>query len=186
MGSSAGVSQQGAFGIASKFRELGLTNDDIYVFDCCGRGDVVVLSKAGVGQGNLQFQKQFNALTERTEDLLRKVSPRRWLSLPVSYSDNAGFLACGIPAVAITLLPSQEATAYMRALQQNPSLEAAIMKSTPPPNSKPLLPYQVQEKLPMTWRYLHTEYDNIASLTPESDSIMENLLDSLAHSRTPV
>ena len=51
---------------------------------------------------------------------------------------------------------------------------------------KPLEPYQVQEKMPMTWRLLHTEYDNLASLTPESFPLMEALLDALAKSRTPI
>ena len=37
----------------------------------------------------------------------------------------------------------------------------------------------------MTWRLLHTEYDNLASLTPESFSLMETLLDALARARTP-
>ncbi len=37
----------------------------------------------------------------------------------------------------------------------------------------------------MTWRLLHTEYDNLASLTPESFPLMETLLDALARARTP-
>ncbi|MDY4464755.1 MAG: M28 family peptidase [Candidatus Treponema excrementipullorum] len=186
MGNSEGVSEQGAFGIASKFRQLGLTNEDIYVFDCCGRGDVFVLSKAGSGRGSPVFQRQFNSLIHRTEDLLRRVSPNRWLTLPVPYSDNAGFLACGIPAVAITVLPSSEAVTYMRNLQRIPGLEASIMKGTLPKNAKPLEPYEVQEKMPATWRLLHTEYDNISSLTPQTNALMEKLLDSLAHLRTPI
>ena len=44
---------------------------------------------------------------------------------------------------------------------------------------------KVQEKMPMTWRLLHTEYDNLASLTPESFPLMEALLDALAKARTP-
>ena len=102
------------------------------------------------------------------------------------YSDNAGFLACGIPAVAITVLPSSEAVTYMRNLQRIPGLEASVMKGTLPKNAKPLEPYEVQEKMPATWRLLHTEYDNISSLTPQTNALMEKLLDSLAHLRTPI
>ena len=106
------------------------------------------------------------------------------------YSDNAGFLACGIPAVAITLLPAQEVVSYLRELKQHPGLQAAVMKSSQElevgaRKIKPLEPYQVQEKMPMTWRLLHTEYDNLASLTPESFPLMEALLDALAKARTP-
>lgn len=190
MGGSEGVSEQGAFGIATKFRSLGLTQQDVYAFDCCGRGDFVILSQAGKGKGSISFQRQFNSLVERTEDLIKSVAGRKWAPLPVPYSDNAGFLACGIPAVAITLLPAQEVVSYLRELKQHPGLQAAVMKSSQGQEVgtrkiKPLEPYQVQEKMPMTWRLLHTEYDNLASLTPESFPLMEALLDALAKARTP-
>lgn len=190
MGGSEGVSEQGAFGIATKFRSLGLTQQDVYAFDCCGRGDFVILSQAGMGKGSIPFQRQFNSLVERTEDLIKSVAGRKWAPLPVPYSDNAGFLACGIPAVAITLLPAQEVVSYLRELKQHPGLQAAIMKSSQNQEVgarkiKPLEPYQVQEKMPMTWRLLHTEYDNLTSLTPESFPLMEALLDALAKARTP-
>lgn len=190
MGGSEGVSEQGAFGIATKFRSLGLTQQDVYAFDCCGRGDFVILSQAGKGKGSIPFQRQFNSLVERTEDLIKSVAGRKWAPLPVPYSDNAGFLACGIPAVAITLLPAQEVVSYLRELKQHPGLQSAIMKSSQElevgaRKIKPLEPYQVQEKMPMTWRLLHTEYDNLASLTPESFPLMEALLDALAKARTP-
>lgn len=189
MGGSEGVSEQGAFGIATKFRSLGLTQQDVYAFDCCGRGDFVILSQAGKGKGSISFQRQFNSLVERTEDLIKSVAGRKWAPLPVPYSDNAGFLACGIPAVAITLLPAQEVVSYLRELKQHPGLQAAVMKSSQElevgaRKIKPLEPYQVQEKMPMTWRLLHTEYDNLASLTPESFPLMEALLDALAKART--
>ena len=189
MGGSEGVSEQGAFGIATKFRSLGLTQQDVYAFDCCGRGDFVILSQAGKGKGSISFQRQFNSLVERTEDLIKSVAGRKWAPLPVPYSDNAGFLACGIPAVAITLLPAQEVVSYLRELKQHPGLQAAVMKSSQGQDVgarkiKPLEPYQVQEKMPMTWRLLHTEYDNLASLTPESFPLMEALLDALAKART--
>lgn len=190
MGGNEGVSEQGAFGIATKFRNLGLTRQDVYAFDCCGRGDFVVLSQAGKEKGSISFQRQFNSLVERTEDLIKSVAGRKWAPLPVPYSDNAGFLACAIPAVAITLLPAQEVVSYLRELKQNPGLAAAVVKSSQiqevgARKIKPLEPYQVQEKLPMTWRLLHTEYDNLASLTPESFPLMETLLDALARARTP-
>lgn len=190
MGGSEGVLEQGAFGIATKFRSLGLTQQDVYTFDCCGRGDFVILSQAGKGKGSISFQRQFNSLVERTEDLIKSVAGRKWAPLPVPYSDNAGFLACAIPAVAITLLPAQEVVSYLRELKQHPGLQAAVMKSSQGQDVgarkiKPLEPYQVQEKMPMTWRLLHTEYDNLASLTPESFPLMEALLDALAKARTP-
>ncbi len=47
LGVEQGVSAQGAFAIGAKFRKLGITNDDVFVFDGCGRGDVLVISTAG-------------------------------------------------------------------------------------------------------------------------------------------
>ncbi|AEE17241.1 M28 family peptidase [Treponema brennaborense] len=175
LGSGDGVASQGSFGIAAKFRSLGIVNDDVYVFDCCGRGGVPVLSKAGTASGGGSFRSRFASLTQRTEKLLRTVSARNWVSLPVPYSDNAGFLACGIPAVALTVLPAEEATRYMRELQRDKTLESAVMRHT-----------AAAEKLPPTWRLLHTEYDNRLSLTEDAFVLMRALLDELASVLVPV
>ena len=43
-----GVKSQGAFGLAELFRKLGIKNDDVFVFDACGRGTVPVLARAGI------------------------------------------------------------------------------------------------------------------------------------------
>ena len=165
LGSSCGVSEQGAFGIASKFRSLGILNDDVYVFDCCGRGDLPVISIAGKGVGNDSFKKKFDSLVNRTEDLLRTVSPEKWLSLPVPYSDNASFLACGIPAVAITILPSEEATLYLQNLQKSP-----VSKQ--------------DKNVPKTWQLLHTTQDDLSSLNPEAFKLMDSILDTIAKSKS--
>lgn len=165
LGSSCGVSEQGAFGIASKFRSLGILNDDVYVFDCCGRGDLPVISIAGKGVGNDSFKKKFDSLVNRTEDLLRTVSPEKWLSLPVPYSDNASFLACGIPAVAITILPSEEATLYLQNLQKSPSAKQ-------------------DKNVPKTWQLLHTPQDDLSSLNPEAFKLMDSILDTIAKSKS--
>ena len=165
LGSSCGVSEQGAFGIASKFRSLGILNDDVYVFDCCGRGNLPVISIAGKGVGNDSFKKKFDSLVNRTEDLLRTVSPEKWLSLPVPYSDNASFLACGIPAVAITILPSEEATLYLQNLQKSPSAKQ-------------------DKNVPKTWQLLHTPQDDLSSLNPEAFKLMDSILDTIAKSKS--
>ena len=41
----------------------------------------------------------------------------------------------------------------------------------------------LSEKLPRTWRIMHTEFDNEACLTMQSFKIMERFLDLLALSR---
>ena len=179
-----GVSEQGAFGLAELFRKLGITRDDVYVFDACGRGTVPVLARAGLDvKVSGAFSKRFASLYERTQNLLREVSPQSWMTLPVPYSDNAGFLACGIPAVAITFLPANEATDYARALMRDKNLEKVVMNCDR--LESPDMPYHFQyvEKMPKTWRLFHTEYDNLLSLTDGSWDLLARILDAVGQAK---
>lgn len=179
-----GVAEQGAFGLAELFRKLGITKDDVYVFDACGRGTVPVLAQAGLdAKVSGSFKKQFFSLYERTQKLLREVSPQSWMTLPVPYSDNAGFLACGIPAVAITFLPADEATDYARELMRDKTLEKVVMNCDRADSSDMPYHFEYVEKMPMTWRLFHTEYDNLLSLTAESQPLLAKILDALGNAR---
>ena len=189
LGWNTGVSGQGAFGIASVFKRLGITGDDIFVFDACGRGDVAVLSKTVLPpKAPRKFALSFSDLFGRAQDLLRRSCPGRWMTLPVPYSDNASFLACGIPAVALTMLPSDEASLYAKELMNDGNLEPAVMnrESTKAERMKnPGADAYYKSKMPLTWRLFHSENDNAGSLTPESFRIMSNILHNLAQMRTP-
>lgn len=165
---------QGALGIASIFKRLGLTNDDIYAIDSCGRGDVLVVSSTGKNSGSKDFTKKFNNLYENTIELAKKSCPEKWVTIPVPYSDNASFVAMGIPAIAITLLPKTEATSYMRELQKNHNLNNDVVNRSE--TSK--------DTLPLTWKMMHTDQDCIENLTIESWSVMENFLDALAKDKS--
>jgi len=155
LGAAGGVVEQGAFPLAQVFRRLGITNDDIYVFDCMGRGDVPILTQTILPPKTPQrFIKDFSALEQRAASLLHASANGRWFSLPCNYSDNASFIANGIPAVAITLLPSPEVTAATRG------------------------------EVPQTWQLLHTPQDNLESLTPQSFEIFYNILNNLAALKT--
>lgn len=179
LGWNTGVSEQGAFGIASTFKKLGIAND-VFVFDSCGRGEVPVLAKTVIPFGAASsFAKKFNALYDKTQNILRRASPSRWMCLPVPYSDNASFLACGIPAVAITMLPADEASLYARELLTNKNLENEVMNrevSKAERSKSDYHEYSYKERLPLTWKLFHTEKDNIASLTPVSFDVMKNIL----------
>lgn len=165
---------QGALGIASIFKRLGLTNDDIYAIDSCGRGDVLVVSSTGKNSGSKDFTKKFNILYENTIELAKKSCPEKWVTIPVPYSDNASFVAMGIPAIAITLLPKTEATSYMRELQKKHNLNNDVVNRSE--TSKDILP--------LTWKMMHTDQDCIENLTIESWSVMENFLDALAKDKS--
>lgn len=155
LGAAGGVAEQGAFPLAQVFRRLGITNDDIFVFDCMGRGDVPILTQTILPPKiSASFVKDFSALEQRAATLLQTSANGRWFCLPCNYSDNASFIANGIPAVAITMLPSLEVNAATQGQQ------------------------------PQTWQLLHTPGDNLASLTPKSFEIFHNILNNLAALKT--
>ncbi len=146
-----GVASQGSFPLAALFRKLGIT-EDVYVFDCMGRGEVPVLTETVLPEGaSKKFVNQFCDLESRTQKLLMEASGGKWFSLHANYSDNASFIANGIPAVAITMLPSSEISA------------AALGKSQP-----------------KTWSLFHTAEDNFENLTPVSFEITAAILNRLA------
>ena len=185
-----GVSSQGAFALADLFRKLGIISDDVYVFDACGRGDVAILARAGLDTKITgQFKKKFLDLYERTQNLLKKSMPNSWMTLPVPYSDNAGFLACGIPAVAITFLPKEEVSFYYNNLMADKNLEKAVMNCKIEGDAESQIDLSIQrfkysEKLPKTWRLFHSEYDNFLSLTIESYALMKKILVEIASAKT--
>ena len=155
LGAAGGVAEQGAFPLAQVFRRLGITSDDIFVFDCMGRGDVPVLTQTILPPKTpAGFVKSFTVLEQRAAALLQSSASGRWFCLPCNYSDNASFIANGIPAVAITMLPSAEVTAATRG------------------------------ETPLTWQLLHTAGDNLASLNPQSFEIFHNILNNLAALKT--
>ena len=155
LGAAGGVSEQGAFPLAQVFRRLGITNDDIFVFDCMGCGDVPILTQTILPpKVPAKFVKQFATLEQRAATLLQASANGRWFCLPCNYSDNASFIANGIPAVAITMLPSAEVTAATRG------------------------------ELPQTWQRLHTPADSLSSLTPQSFEIFYKILNNLVALKT--
>lgn len=172
------VFSQGAFGLANVFKRLNITDDDIYVFDCVGRGTVPVLSKSFVPK-NLsgKFKSNFFELESRISQVLKASSGGKFVSLPVPYSDNAGFLAHGIAAVAVTMLPVEEANEYMFNLVRFPYLEDFVMNHKIPPEIQKSF---LEGMVPATWRKFHTVHDDFGSLTEESFSVMERILENLA------
>ena len=148
---SGGVSEQGAFILAKVFKRLGILNDDIFVFDCMGRGNIPVICKNPFSPSvSESFIKKQNELEKSAVSILSSAAGHYFV-LPASYSDNAGFIANGIPAVQITMLPSPEIESYVR----------------------------FGEK-PLTWQYFHTPKDNLLNLTPESFQITAAILNVLA------
>lgn len=148
-----GVTSQGAFAIASLFKKLDI-KDDIFVFDCMGCGDVPVLCENRIPQkaGNA-FIKKLTALENKAQRIIRTAGNGKWFCLPCNYSDNASFIAQGIPAVAITILPSSEVSDVLK------------------------------NQTPKTWKKLHTQNDNIDNLWESSFSLSMKIFDLLAQQK---
>lgn len=175
---------QGAFGLAGVFKRLNIINDDVYVFDCVGRGTVPVLQRTILSKKTpVKMQKRFGTLFARTQSLLQAAGKGTWVTLPVSYSDNAGFLVHGIAAVAITMLPQNEASEYMYALLKDKDLENYVTNKIVPEGRTV---EELEKYIPQTWKKLHSGEDNILSLTQESIPVMERILSILADLKTLV
>ena len=191
-----GVRFQGSYALAAglkKLRGLSLAESDVFVVDGCGRGDVLVLSSSGMsainparGEGGAAprrlnarqrlILKSQQELFDKTKALARSSCPNSWVTLPTPYSDNAGFVAAGIAAQLVTVLPRAEAERLMQEterfghetlLRELASFKAAESK-------------QHAACLPQTWKDMHTERDSSSSLTPEAFLLMERFLDAVA------
>ena len=131
------------------------------------------------------YQSAFEALYNKAISLATKTSPNKWITIPVPYGDNAGFIACGIPAVAITVLPAEEATVYMRQLQKEKTFSRTVLdRKVGTKFSEKAKNLMEKEKLPWTWRSMHTKYDDIPILSQEAFILMDRFLDNLADSKT--
>ena len=177
-----GVTEQGAYKLANVIQKAGIRDEDVFVFDCVGRGTIPVLGTAAVSNSmNAAFSKKCVALENGAKAILSSLGIG-WLNLPIPYSDNAGFLASGIPAAAFTMLPGDEAQSYMLALQKIPRLSQFVRN--------PSLPLEENEKaalkkiLPKTWQLFHTPEDNLDSLTPASFDVVAKILDVIAARKT--
>lgn len=136
-----GVKSQGAFALAKVFKKLKILNDDIFVFDCMGRGDIPCICDSAISfQPNSLFGKKYRALEQKACNAISKITNGNCFKIKSNYSDNASFLANGIPAICITMLPFDELQKYL-----------------------------FLKKIPNTWKMLHSGEDNINNLTINSN-----------------
>lgn len=200
-----GISMQGSYKLALGLRKLNAADEDIFVFDMCGRGDVLILSQAGLfGRKNTQSLEK---LHKKTCGYAESVCPGKWFSLLTPYSDNAGFIAAGLNAQVITVLPRTEAETLLKAMPEKTlSLTCrsvlktmkkipSVTENTPTAlqtltgliikNEKPEKNSTFFSIIPKTWQYMHTAEDTKEKLTPEAVILIRSFLKYLAKSKTP-
>lgn len=147
-----GINEQGSFALAKLFQKLNITNDDIFVFDCMGRGDVPIICENDFPKGtSLNLIKKIQNLETLAEKIIKPASGGKWFRLHAGWSDNASFIVNNIPAVAITMLPSNEVSDALSG------------------------------KTPYTWTLFHTKNDNLSSLQPSSFELFYKILINLTN-----
>ena len=164
-----GISAQGSYGLAQLYKKLSILKDDIFVFDSIGRGTVPVVCEPVFSKASKEFLKKYEELENKAIGVVRTAANGKWFKLPAGLSDNAGFIANGLPAVAITMLPSEEIERYVNKLMglKNPSYDYIRTAK------------DMEDFIPKTWRMFHTEEDNFENLDVRSYSVVENILEKL-------
>jgi len=162
-----GIQKQGSYSLAKKLRGMGLTNARIFNFDACGTGDTFIFSstvdymlKKSRRSGFSRAQQMINLLREKAFDTARRLRINKALSVPIPFSDDAGFLQGGLPIQTITMLPSGEARAVDALLRTRPDF-ADLLISGSGNNAA------ARRLVPETWRCLNGPSDTHLRLTPE-------------------
>jgi len=174
-----GIHGQGSYRLGIGLQQIGITNDDVFVFDATGCGDTLIVSITGItGEKDTPLTDKLHHLHQRTIEIAQHVSPENWIRLATPFSDNAGFLSAGIPAQVITILPHMEATDLLMSLARGTEQETKDLRRTISLNSQNKESHI--ESIPPTWRRLHTSADTMATLTKEAFLLMRSFLRELA------
>ncbi|CEM61983.1 hypothetical protein DWQ65_07860 [Treponema phagedenis] len=197
-----GIRNQGAYALGTGLRKLRMDNEEIYVFDCCGRGDTLILSESGIYGRDSDKTQGLQAFHERCIGYAQRACPNRFLSLLTPYSDNAGFIAAGITAQVFTVLPAVEAGILLKnipvpksgraqeprrffSFQKKSKTAAEELTDLVIKNKKPDPDSPLAALIPKTWQLMHTEKDAIDSLTPEAFLLMFRFLRFLETVKEP-
>lgn len=162
-----GIAKQGSYKLALALKNLNFSSADIYIFDMCGRGDSLIFSQSGIyGRENKKINNLI-ALHKKAISYARELK-FPYFSMLTAYSDNAGFLAAGLDAQLVTVLPYNEAVILKKYLE-NPKdnlfskLIDCVLKNQRPDKNSPLLSI-----IPPTWQKMHSSLDLLESLTDDS------------------
>jgi hypothetical protein len=165
--SGESIKDQGAYSLAEKLRDWGLGDAQVYIFDACGTGDTLIISKTtdylfkdNEGRGVSRVRQHIAGLRNRALDTAQYLRLYNTLMLPTPFSDDAGFLKAGIPAQTITMLPAAEAGPYASYLRRCPYFGELLVLGHAQTGSDRM-------KIPETWRCLNSAADSYLRLTPQ-------------------
>jgi hypothetical protein len=149
----------------------------VCTLDVTGRGDALVLSRAVAGlagRGASGGNGTFEALIAETESIASAITKMMAGRAPlyralVPFGEDMGFILAGVPALAITVLPRNEAVS----LANQGGLPA--WASTAAPGSRS----------PETWKLLHGSGDTTALYTDSAFELASRFLDRFSSLRVP-
>lgn len=182
-----GILGQGSYRLGQGLIQIGKSNEDLYVLDATGTGDTLVVSTTGIfGRNGAPANSKLLHLHDTAINIARAISPENWVQLPTPFSDNAGFLASGIPAQVITILPHEEATKLLLALHEGTEQQIGILSSQITMNSHKEKSNLAAQGIPETWLRLHTESDKAEMLTKDAFVLIHAFLQEIAKRHVPV
>ena len=180
-----GVAQQGSYQLALAFRKLMMADSDIYIFDMCGRGDVLIFSLSGLYGRPVNKTSSLLALHKKAKSYAVTAGCPH-VSLLTAYSDNAGFVAAGLNAQLITVLPKYEALrlkTYLEYEEVKGMAESLVNAEEKRQIIDAILKNERIEKassfakiIPHTWQLMHTKDDRLETLTDYSFELVMNYL----------
>ncbi|MDR0450557.1 MAG: M28 family peptidase [Treponema sp.] len=171
LGPGEGIRSQGSYTLAETLRRNGLGKGRIFIFDSCGTGDTLIVSSTAdylfndcffyrEPGGLLKTRQLTRELRNRALETARSLNMDKVLLLPTPFSEDAGFLRAGLPAITITALPSREASSFVSLLRRRPDFAGALIaRENRKTGDEPLIPE--------TWRRLNSPKDLPSRLTPE-------------------
>jgi hypothetical protein len=167
IGPGEGICSQGSYTLAETLRRGGLGKGRIFIFDSCGTGDTLIVSSTAdylfdreSRKGILKARQLTRELRNMALETARRLNMDKVLLLPTPFSEDAGFLRAGLPAITITALPSREASSFVSLLRKRPDFAGALIaRENRKAEDEPLIPE--------TWRRLNGPKDLPSRLTPE-------------------
>ncbi len=175
---AAVTSDQGSYELGKAFAGMGLRSPMVFPLDVTGRGDTLVLSLAAhglAGRGKHHGNGvSLEALVDETDAMAATITRLMAGRAPVSramvpFGEDLGFILAGIPALTVTVLPRDEATALANL-------------GGLPAWASPLSP---GVRMPETWRHLHGPDDTPALYTASAFELIDRFLDRLSALRVP-
>ncbi|MDR1363109.1 MAG: Zn-dependent exopeptidase M28, partial [Spirochaetaceae bacterium] len=159
-----GLRDQGAYLLAKGLKRIGLKSCRFFIFDACGRGDTLIISKTASdllknehSGTTAPLKNQLRLLQLYAMEAAKSIPSGHFLLLPTPFSDDAGFLRAGLAAQTITVLPAKEAAAFLTFIRGNDLYIGTLISSEERQR-------RGVEHVPQTWRLLNSPEDTAAQL----------------------